>query len=79
MSERLKEFLSLVESESKRLDEAARNFEQLAAKLKEEEKAEWDLLAAIYRERAQAIQSFAERMRQSLVADGSAELRTEDA
>jgi hypothetical protein len=79
MSGRLKEFLSLVESESKRLDEAARNFEQLAAKLKEEEKAEWDLLAAIYRERAQAIQSFAERMRQSLVADGSAELRTEDA
>jgi hypothetical protein len=79
MKELIKEVISLAEGDAKWLDEAARNFERFATKLKEEEKAEWDLLAAVYRERAQAIQDTAEKVRQSLETDGFSELRTEDA
>lgn len=77
MHELIKEALSLAEGEAQWLHGAAQNFERLAVKLKEEEKAEWDLLAAVYRERAEAVQSLAEKVRQSLVTD-SAELRLQD-
>jgi hypothetical protein len=74
----IKEALSLAEGEAEWLHSAAQNFERLAARLREEEKAEWDLLAAVYRERAQSVQGFAEKVRQSLVTDSSSQLRLQD-
>jgi hypothetical protein len=74
----IKEALSLAEGEAEWLRSAAQNFERLAARLREEEKAEWDLLAAVYRERAQSVQGFAEKVRQSLVTDSSSQLRLQD-
>jgi hypothetical protein len=74
----IKEALSLAEGEAEWLHSAAQNFERLATRLREEEKAEWDLLAAVYRERAQSVQGFAEKVRQSLVTDSSSELRLQD-
>jgi hypothetical protein len=74
----IKEALSLAEGEAEWLHSAAQNFERLATRLREEEKAEWDLLAAVYRERAQSVQGFAEKVRQSLVTDSSSQLRLQD-
>jgi hypothetical protein len=78
MNELVNEVLSLAEGNADWLDHAARHFERFAAQLHEVEKAQWHLLAAVYRERAQAIQSKAEKVRQSLVADACSELRFED-
>ena len=78
MNELVREMLSLAEGEAKWLDDSARNFEQVAAKFREEEdKAAWDLLATVYRERAQTIQRMVEKTRESLMTDGNPELRLE--
>ena len=78
MQQPLKEVLSLAESSAEWLDDAARHFEKFAAQLHDVEKAQWQLLAAVYREKAQAIQSEAEKVRESLGSDGPAELRLEN-
>jgi len=79
MNELVNEVLSLAEGNAKWLEHAARHFEQFAAQLHEVEKAQWHLLAAVYRERAQAFQSQAEKVRQRLVTDSPSELGTEEA
>jgi len=78
MNESIKEILSLAESEANWLDQTARHFEEFAAMFKEQEKAEWDLLAACYRERAQMIQRMVEKAREDFAADGTSELRLEN-
>jgi hypothetical protein len=78
MNELVNEILSLAEGNAKWLDHAARHFEQFAAQLHEAEKAQWHLLAVVYRERAQAMQNQAEKVRRSLVTDASSELRLQD-
>jgi hypothetical protein len=78
MEPTLKEILSLAESNAKWLDDAAHHFEHFAVQLHDVEKAQWQLLAAVYREKAQAIQSEAEKVRESLGSDGPAELRLEN-
>ncbi|HWO33422.1 MAG TPA: hypothetical protein VNO32_31880 [Candidatus Acidoferrum sp.] len=79
MKELLTEALSLVEAEASWLHAAALYFEQHASKLIEDEKAEWQLLAAVYRERAQASQIAVEKVRQSLATDGSSALHSGNA
>ncbi|HXN28981.1 MAG TPA: hypothetical protein VN902_17765 [Candidatus Acidoferrales bacterium] len=79
MNELVNEVLSLAEGNAKWLDAAARHFEHFATQLTENEKAQLDLLAAVYRERAQTIQDTAQRVRQSLITNSSSGLRTEDA
>jgi hypothetical protein len=79
MNELLKEVLSLAESNATWLDNAAQHFEQFAAQFHEVEKAKWQLLAAVYRERAQAVQSVAGKARESLATDSSSDSRLENA
>jgi hypothetical protein len=55
--------LSLAETEARWFYDTVRNFELVAVGLKQEEKAEWDLLASTYRERAQAIKRTVEKAR----------------
>jgi hypothetical protein len=50
----LNEVLSFVEGDVRWWDEAAQRVEELARRLPEAERAKWELLAAVYRERAQA-------------------------
>jgi len=78
MNELVNEVLSLAEGNAKWLDAAARHFEHFATQLTEHEQAQLHLLAAVYRERAQTIQDTAEKVRQSLAPDASAELRLQD-
>jgi hypothetical protein len=78
MQQPLEEVLSFVESNATWLEDAAQHFEQFAAQLHDAEKAQWRLLAAVYREKAQAIQSEAERVRANLGSDGPSELRLEN-
>ncbi|HWO32653.1 MAG TPA: hypothetical protein VNO32_27975 [Candidatus Acidoferrum sp.] len=54
MDQLLNEVLSFVEGDVRWWDEAAQRVEELASGLPEAERAKWDLLAAVYRERAQA-------------------------
>jgi hypothetical protein len=54
LEELLKEVLSFVEGDVRWWDEAAQHVEELASGLPEAEKTKWQLLAAVYRERAQA-------------------------
>lgn len=77
MQQPLKEVLSLAESNATWLDDAAQHFEQFAAQLDEIEKAQWQLLAAVYRERAQTIQHEVEKMRAHLRSDGNSDLQME--
>ena len=79
MQQPLKDILSLAESNARWLDDAAQHFEQFASRLHEVEKAQWELLASVYRERAQTVQSEAEKVRASLASDDFPEPRTEDA
>jgi hypothetical protein len=76
MNESMKEILSLAESEANWLDQAARYFEEFAAMLKAQEKAEWDLLATCYSERAQMIQRTVEKVRKDFATDGASELQS---
>jgi hypothetical protein len=78
MQQPLKEILSLAESNATWLEDAARHFEEFAAQLHAVEKARWHLLAAVYREKAQTIQSEAEKVRESLASDGPEELRLDN-
>jgi hypothetical protein len=73
MKELVKEVLSLAESNATWIESAAEHFEQLAAKFHAEEKAKWELLAVVYRERAQSIQGEAEKVRASLGSDSPSE------
>ncbi len=66
MNELLKEALSLAEGDARWLEDAAQYFEDYASQLSGEEKAKWQLLAAVYRERAQANQSVVGKVRQNL-------------
>jgi hypothetical protein len=50
----LKEVLSFVERDARWWDEAAQHVEELASGLPEAERTKWDLLAAVYHERAKA-------------------------
>jgi hypothetical protein len=58
----LKEVLSLAEGNATWIESAAQHFERLAAQFREDEKAQWELLAAAYRERARTIESVAEKV-----------------
>jgi hypothetical protein len=78
MHQPLKEILSLAESNATCLEDAAQHFEEFAAQLHDVEKAQWQLLAVVYREKAQTIQSEAEKVRESLASDGPQELRMEN-
>jgi len=69
MDESVKQILSLAEDDAKLMEETARKFEQFAANLKEEEKAEWEILAAAYRERSQTIQRMVRKVRESFAKD----------
>jgi hypothetical protein len=64
------EILSLAEADVKWFEETARSFEQFAAKLNGEEKAEWESLAAAYRERARVMKRMVEKVRENF-ATGS--------
>jgi hypothetical protein len=52
VSEQLQEALSLIKTDVKCLEDAARHIEELASKLDPKERPQWDLVAAVYRERA---------------------------
>jgi hypothetical protein len=54
LEELLKEVLSFVEGDVRWWDEAAQRVEELASGLPEAERVKWDLLAAVYHERARA-------------------------
>jgi hypothetical protein len=54
LEELLKEVLSFVEGDARWWDEAAQHVEELASSLPDAEKTKWDLLAAVYHERAKA-------------------------
>jgi hypothetical protein len=59
----LKEVLSFFEGDARWWDEAAQHVEELASGLREAERAKWDLLAAVYRERAKAHTELVVRVR----------------
>jgi hypothetical protein len=50
--EHLQEAFSLIETDVKCLQDAAQHIEELASALDSKERAKWDLVAAVYRERA---------------------------
>ena len=54
MEDLLKEVLSFVEGDVRWWDEAAQHVEELASDLPESERTKWDLLVAVYHERAKA-------------------------
>jgi hypothetical protein len=54
LEELLKEVLSFVEGDVRWWDEEAQRVEELASGLPEAERVKWDLLAAVYHERARA-------------------------
>jgi hypothetical protein len=78
MQQPLKEVLSLAESNARWLDDAAQHFEQFAAQLRGIEKAQWELLAVVYREKAQDVRSNVEKVRPCLGSDSPSESRLEN-
>jgi hypothetical protein len=54
LEELLKDVLSFVEGDVRWWDEAAQHVEELASVLPESERTKWNLLAAVYHERAKA-------------------------
>jgi hypothetical protein len=54
MEDMLQEVLTFVEGDARWWDEAAQHVEDLASGLPEAERVKWDLLAAVYQERARA-------------------------
>jgi hypothetical protein len=64
MEELFREALSLIEDDVNWLRDAAQHCEDLASKLREEEKPKWRLVAAVYHERADVHKRLAEKMRQ---------------
>jgi hypothetical protein len=71
MEDLLKEVLAFAEGTGKWLNEAAQHFENLAAQLAEDEKPKWQLLAAVYRERAHMGGGLIAKTRESLAAEWS--------
>jgi hypothetical protein len=69
MNERLRAVLSSAEVDPERLDDAAQYFEVYASQLNDDERGKWQLLAAVYRERAQLCQIATGTMRGKQVAD----------
>lgn len=78
MEDLLKQVLDFAEGNAKWLDDAAKHFEILAAQLAEDEKSKWHLLAAVYRERAQACGNMLRQMRKRSTADGSSQSRLQN-
>jgi hypothetical protein len=74
MNERLREVLSSAEVDAQWLDEAAQYFEAYASQLNDDERGKWQLLAAVYRERAQLCQISTGPMRGKQVADAKSVL-----
>jgi hypothetical protein len=64
MENLFEEFLAFLESEATHWDKAARSCEQYAAKLPPDKAAELQLMAAVYRERAELNRDRAATMRQ---------------
>jgi hypothetical protein len=54
LEELLEEVLSFVEGDARWWDEAAQHVEELASGLPEAQQAKWQLLVAVYHERAKA-------------------------
>jgi hypothetical protein len=79
MQQPLKEILSLAESNATWLEDAAQHFEQVAVQFHDVEKAQWQLLATVYREKAENIRSEVEKVRPSLASDDNSELGLESA
>ena len=52
MSEQLQEALSVIQTDVKWLEDAAKHVEELASRLDSRERAKWRLIAAVYYERA---------------------------
>jgi hypothetical protein len=71
MNDLLNEALSLAEGDAKWMEDAARYFEDYASQLIDGEKPKWELLGAVYRERAQVSQSAVGKVRQSLASEDS--------
>jgi len=64
--EQLLEALSLIETEISCWNDAAKQFERIAPKLSEEEQAEYMLLCAVYRERAEMLSHDLQRLAASI-------------
>ena len=75
----LKEVLLLAESNAKWLEDAAKHFERVAVQFHDVEKVQWELLAAVYREKAQDVRCDIEKVRPSLASDDNSELGLESA
>jgi hypothetical protein len=69
MNERLKEALSSAGVDARWLNDAAQYFEAYASQLNDDERGKWQLLAAIYRERAQICQRVTGEMRENSASD----------
>jgi CHAD domain-containing protein len=63
LEELLKEVLSFVEGDVRWWDEAAQHVEELARALPESKRTKWNLLAAVYHERAKAHTELVETVR----------------
>jgi hypothetical protein len=63
MEDVLKEVLTFVEGDARWWDEAAQHVEDLANNLPEIERPKWQLLVAVYHERANAHRELAEKTR----------------
>jgi hypothetical protein len=64
MEDMLKEVLTFVEGDARWWDEAAQHVEELASGLPETQQAKWQLLVAVYHERANAHKELVEKARQ---------------
>jgi hypothetical protein len=71
MNDLLKEVFSVVESDSRWFNDAAQYLEDYANQLNDGEKPKWELLAAVYRERAQLIQIAVGKASQNVTTDES--------
>lgn len=64
MGELFEEVLSLLEGDAKWWGDAAEHCEELTSNLSAEEKAKWQLLVAVYQERAKVHRELVAKMRQ---------------
>lgn len=60
--------MSFVDSDAKWFDDAAQHMKEVATKLDAVEKAKWEVLVAVYNERAKTHRELAARIRQRLGA-----------
>jgi hypothetical protein len=78
MSDLLNEVFSLMESDARWLNDAAQYFEDYANQLNDGEKPKWELLAAVYRERAQVSQNAVGKAIQNPATDGASASHSEN-